>query len=55
MYDMPTEIDVQADGALRIITLNRPDALNAVNDESARRTGAAVAAADRGPPTPARR
>src|SRR6476469_8228555 len=32
MYDMPEEIDVQADGALRIITLNRPDALNAVND-----------------------
>ena len=33
MYDMPTEIAVQADGALRIITLNRPDALNAVNDD----------------------
>ncbi len=32
MYDMPPEIDVQADGPLRIITLNRPDALNAVND-----------------------
>ena len=32
MYDMPTEIDVQADGALRIITLNRPDSLNSVND-----------------------
>lgn len=32
MYDMPDEIDVTADGALRIITLNRPDALNAVND-----------------------
>ena len=29
---MPTEIDVQADGGLRIITLNRPDALNAVDD-----------------------
>jgi enoyl-CoA hydratase/carnithine racemase len=32
MYDMPEEIDVKADGPLRIITLNRPDALNAVND-----------------------
>ncbi|CAM4174737.1 putative enoyl-CoA hydratase echA8 [Mycobacterium basiliense] len=32
MYDMPTEIDVRAEGALRIITLNRPDDLNAVND-----------------------
>ena len=29
---MPDEIDVRADGALRIITLNRPDDLNAVND-----------------------
>lgn len=32
MYDMPPEIDVRADGALRFVTLNRPDALNAVND-----------------------
>ncbi|WP_428340630.1 enoyl-CoA hydratase/isomerase family protein [Mycobacterium sp.] len=32
MYDMPTEIDVQADGPLRIITLNRPNSLNSVND-----------------------
>lgn len=32
MYDMPDEIDVRADGGLRIITLNRPDDLNAVND-----------------------
>ncbi|MGD0554407.1 MAG: enoyl-CoA hydratase/isomerase family protein [Streptosporangiaceae bacterium] len=29
---MPAEIQVTADGPLRIITLNRPDALNAVND-----------------------
>jgi enoyl-CoA hydratase len=32
VYDMPEEIDVRADGRLRIITLNRPDVLNAVND-----------------------
>jgi enoyl-CoA hydratase len=32
MYDMPTEIDVKADGPLRIITLNRPESLNSVND-----------------------
>jgi enoyl-CoA hydratase/carnithine racemase len=32
MYDMPEEIDVRADGDLRIITLNRPGHLNAVND-----------------------
>ena len=32
MYDLPSEIDVQADRALRIITLNRPDSLNSVND-----------------------
>src|SRR6201999_368909 len=33
VYDMPSEIDVQADGPLRIITLNRPDSLNSVNDD----------------------
>lgn len=32
MYDLPEEIDVTADGGLRIITLSRPDELNAVND-----------------------
>jgi enoyl-CoA hydratase/carnithine racemase len=32
MYDMPEEIEVREDGPLRIITLNRPEALNAVND-----------------------
>lgn len=33
MYDMPEEIQVEADGPLRIITLNRPEELNAVNDD----------------------
>ncbi|GAB89702.1 enoyl-CoA hydratase/isomerase family protein [Gordonia rhizosphera] len=32
MYGMPDEIEVTEEGALRIISLNRPDALNAVND-----------------------
>ena len=32
MYDMPDEVEVRADGPIRIITLNRPDELNAVND-----------------------
>jgi enoyl-CoA hydratase len=32
VYDMPDEIEVRQDGPLRIITLNRPGALNAVND-----------------------
>jgi len=31
VYDMPDEIVVQADGALRIVMLSRPDARNAVN------------------------
>ncbi|MCU1365790.1 MAG: echA8 6, partial [Ilumatobacteraceae bacterium] len=33
MYDVPTEITVEADGPLRIVRLNRPDNLNAVNHE----------------------
>jgi enoyl-CoA hydratase len=33
VYDMPVEINVRAEGALRIITLNRPDSLNSVNDD----------------------
>nr|WP_307875116.1 enoyl-CoA hydratase/isomerase family protein [Frankia nepalensis] len=33
LYDLPDEIQVRADGPIRIITLNRPDHLNAVNHE----------------------
>ncbi|MCX4094771.1 enoyl-CoA hydratase/isomerase family protein [Nocardia sp. alder85J] len=33
MYDMPDAIRVEAEGPLRIITLNRPEQLNAVDDE----------------------
>jgi enoyl-CoA hydratase len=32
VYDMPQEIQVEADGPIRIVTLNRPDSRNAVND-----------------------
>jgi enoyl-CoA hydratase len=31
MYDLPQEIDVAADGPIRVVTLNRPDRLNATN------------------------
>ncbi len=31
MYDLPPELDVRADGPVRIVTLNRPEALNAAN------------------------
>jgi enoyl-CoA hydratase len=31
MYDVPDEITVEADGPIRIVRLNRPDDLNAVN------------------------
>jgi enoyl-CoA hydratase/carnithine racemase len=31
-YDLPDEIQVQSEGPLRTIVLNRPDALNAVNE-----------------------
>jgi enoyl-CoA hydratase len=30
-YDLPPELTVEADGAVRIVTINRPDDLNAVN------------------------
>jgi enoyl-CoA hydratase len=32
-YDVPAELDVQSDGPVRIIRLNRPDHLNATNHE----------------------
>ncbi|ADP83391.1 enoyl-CoA hydratase/isomerase family protein [Pseudofrankia inefficax] len=33
LYDLPDEVQVRADGPIRIITLNRPDNLNAVNHD----------------------
>ncbi len=33
MYDVPDEIVVEADGPIRIVRLNRPDDLNAVNHD----------------------
>ena len=30
-YDLPDEIQVEADGPIRVVTLNRPDRLNATN------------------------
>jgi enoyl-CoA hydratase len=32
-YDLPDVIRVEADGPLRIVSLNRPEQLNAINDE----------------------
>jgi enoyl-CoA hydratase/carnithine racemase len=33
LYDLPDEVQVRAEGPIRIITLNRPDNLNAVNHQ----------------------
>ena len=32
-YDLPDVIRVESDGPLRIVRLNRPEQLNAINDE----------------------
>ena len=34
-YDVPAEIQVEADGPIRVIRLNRPDDLNATNHVAA--------------------
>jgi enoyl-CoA hydratase len=31
-YDLPPEIQIELDGPIRVIRLNRPDDLNAAND-----------------------
>ena len=46
-YDLPDELQVRADGPVRIITLNRPDELNATNHVLHARAGRAVPAARR--------
>ena len=32
-YDLPDEIQVRSEGAIRVVTLNRPENLNATNEE----------------------
>ena len=32
-YDLPAELEVEADGPIRIVRLNRPEQLNATNHE----------------------
>src|SRR6187397_3571340 len=32
-YDLPSEIEVEVDGAIRVVRLNRPEQLNATNHE----------------------
>ena len=51
-YDLPAEIQVEADGPIRVIRLNRPDQLNATNHVPAPGPGRAVPAARRRRRTP---
>jgi enoyl-CoA hydratase len=32
-YDLPEELSIDAEGPIRVVSLNRPDALNAVNED----------------------
>lgn len=45
-YDLPPELEVVADGPVRLLTLNRPDHLNAINDELHRALAAVFAQLD---------
>ena len=50
----PTSIEVEADGPIRIVRLNRPEQLNATNHELHQRPGRAVPADRRRPRRPGR-
>ena len=54
-YDLPPEIQIEVDGPIRIVRLNRPEQLNATNHDAAPRTGPPVPAGRRGPRRPGRR
>ena len=51
-YDLPDEIQVEADGPIRVVRLNRPDELNATNHDLHAGPGRAVPAARRRPRRP---
>ena len=48
-YELPGELTVGAEGAVRIVTINRPDELNAVNQPLHWALGERLAAARRRP------
>ena len=51
-YDLPDCVQVEADGPIRIIRLNRPEQLNATNHELHKAVADAVPAARRRPRRP---